>query len=82
MKKFINAKEDIVKELLEGFELLIIYRECAKRLEELGIRIVAHLLGELLTTQEQSGFQLNFAKWDDETLALWNTHAITPAFRK
>ena len=63
-------------------ELLIIYRECAKRLEELGIRIVAHLLGELLTTQEQSGFQLNFAKWDSETLALWNTHALTPAFRK
>ena len=63
-------------------ELLIIYRDCARRLEELGIRIVAHLLGELLTTQEQAGFQLNIAKWDVETLALWNTPALTPAFRK
>ena len=32
--------------------------------------------------EEQAGFQLNIAKWDEEFLRLWNTPAHTPAFFK
>ena len=38
--------------------------------------------GEILTVQEAAGFQLNIAKWDDETLELWNTPCHTPAYSK
>ena len=40
------------------------------------------MVGEILTVQEQAGFQLNIAKWDEETLRLWNTKAHTPVFFK
>lgn len=40
------------------------------------------MVGEILTVQEQAGFQLNIAKWNDEFLRLWNTPAHTPAFFK
>ena len=53
-----------------------------KYLESLGIEVVANMVGEILTVQEQAGFQLNIAKWDDETLRLWNTPAHTAAFFK
>ena len=46
-------------------------------LENLGIEVVANMVGEILTVQEQAGFQLNIAKWDEETERLWNTPART-----
>ena len=63
-------------------ELFIIYRKCVSYLKEKNIEIVANYVGELLTVQEQAGFQLNIAKWDEEFLRLWNTPAHTPAFFK
>ena len=45
-------------------------------------RSLDNMLGEILTVQEAAGFQLNIAKWDDETVALWNTPCHTPAYSK
>ena len=63
-------------------EMFILYKDCVKYLESLGIEVVANMVGEILTVQEQAGFQLNIAKWDEETLRLWNTTAHTAAFFK
>lgn len=45
-------------------EQLIIYRAAAKHLESAGIEIVDGFAGELLTVQEQAGFQMILAKLD------------------
>lgn len=63
-------------------EMYILYKDCVKYLESQGIEVVANMVGEILTVQEQAGFQLNLAKWDDETLRLWNTPAHTAVFFK
>lgn len=63
-------------------EMFILYKDCVKYLEGLGIEVVANMVGEILTVQEQAGFQLNISKWDEETLRLWNTPAHTAAFFK
>ncbi len=65
--------------LMEQFILL---KDCINYLSELGIEVVAHMVGEILTVQEQAGFQLNIAKWNDEFLGYWNTPARTYAFNK
>ncbi len=61
-------------------EQLIIFRKCHKILEEKNIEIVANYVGELLTVQEQAGFQLFIARMDDELLFLWNAKCRTPYF--
>jgi len=63
-------------------EMFILYKDCVKYLEGLGIKVVANMVGEILTVQEQAGFQLNIAKWNDEYLRLWNTPASSFGFRK
>lgn len=63
-------------------EMLILYKDTVEYLNESGIEVVANMVGEILTVQEAAGFQLNFAKWDDEFLRLWNTPAHTPVFFK
>lgn len=63
-------------------EMWILYKDCVHYLESLGIEVVANMVGEILTVQEQAGFQLNIAKWDDVTLARWGTPARTIAFNK
>jgi dihydroxyacetone kinase-like protein len=63
-------------------EMYILYKDCVKYLESLGISVVANMVGELLTVQEQAGFQLNIAKWDDEFLRLWEKPAYAIAFKK
>lgn len=45
-------------------EQLIIYRAAAKYLEAAGVEIVDGYAGELLTVQEQAGFQMILAKLD------------------
>ncbi len=47
-------------------EQLIIYRAAAKELEALGANIVDGYAGELLTVQEQAGFQMILAKLDKD----------------
>ena len=63
-------------------EQLIIYRKCEQVLKAQGIEIVANYVGELLTVQEQAGFQMFMARMDDELLRLWNAPCKTPYLTK
>lgn len=61
-------------------EQLIVYRNAAiisgKRYE-----IVGNHVGELLTVQEQAGFQMCMVRMDDELLSYWNAPCRTPYFK-
>lgn len=59
-------------------EMLIVFRKVYKYLEEKGIKIVANWVEEILTVQEQAGFQLFFARMDAQKVAYWNAPAKTP----
>lgn len=63
-------------------EMLILYKDTVDYLKERGITVVGNMVGEILTVQEAGGFQMNIAKWDDETERLWNTPVHTPVFFK
>ena len=63
-------------------ELFIVYRKCVSCLKEKNISIVAGHVGELLTVQEQAGFQMFMARMDDELLGYWNAPCNTPYFKK
>ena len=63
-------------------ELFIIYRKCVSYLKEKNIEIVANYVGELLTVQEQAGFQMFMARMDDELLHYWNAPCNTPYMKK
>ncbi|GHS87367.1 hypothetical protein AGMMS49957_07090 [Synergistales bacterium] len=63
-------------------ELFIIYRKCVEIAKEKGIEIVANYVGELLTVQEQAGFQMFVARMDDELLGYWNAPCNTPYFKR
>lgn len=63
-------------------EQLIIFRKCYKYLAEKEIEIVANYVGELLTVQEQAGFQMMIARMDDELLSYWNKPCCTPYYKR
>lgn len=63
-------------------EQLILFRGCVKYLEKLGIEVVANMVGEILTVQEQAGFQMFIARMDEELLDYWNVSAKTPYFSR
>lgn len=63
-------------------EMLVLYKDAVEFLKARDVEVVANMVGEILTVQEAAGFQLNIAKWDEETLRLWNTPCHTPAFSK
>ncbi len=63
-------------------EMLILYKDAVEFLKGLGVEVVANMVGEVLTVQEAAGFQMNIARWDDETLRLWNTRIHTPALTR
>lgn len=63
-------------------ELYIVYRKCVEILKEKNIEVVANYVGELLTVQEQAGFQMFMARMDDELLRLWNAPCSTPSMKK
>ena len=63
-------------------ELLIVSRKCYNYLTEKGIEVVANAVGELLTVQEQAGFQMMVARMDDELVHYWNQPCNTPYFKK
>ena len=62
-------------------ELFIVYRKCNEYLKSKGVEIVANYVGELLTVQEQAGFQMFMARMDDELLGYWNAPCKTPYFK-
>lgn len=70
MAKLQVAKGDKVLLYINGvgastlMEQLIVYRAAAKQIEAAGIEIVDGYAGELLTVQEQAGFQMILAKLD------------------
>ena len=59
-------------------EQLIVYRAAVKELAKQDIEVVANFVGEMLTVQEQAGFQMFMARMDDELLRLWNAPCTTP----
>lgn len=63
-------------------ELFIVYRKCVEHLKSKDIEVVASHVGELLTVQEQAGFQMFMARMDDELLGYWNAPCNTPYFKK
>ena len=63
-------------------EMLVLYKDAVEFLKAKGVEVVGNMVGEILTVQEAAGFQLNIAKWDAETEALWNTPCHTPAYSK
>lgn len=63
-------------------ELFIIFRKCVDYLKGKNIEVVANYVGELLTVQEQAGFQMFVARMDDELLGYWNAPCNTPYFKK
>lgn len=62
-------------------EQLIVYRKCCHYLREKNIEIVGNHVGELLTVQEQAGFQMCMVRMDDELLSYWNAPCRTPYFK-
>ena len=63
-------------------ELFIIYRRCEQLLKAKSVEIAANYVGELLTVQEQAGFQMFLARMDDELLRYWNAPCTTPYLKK
>ena len=63
-------------------EQLIVYRAAVKELAKQDIEVVANFVGEMLTVQEQAGFQMFMARMDDELLRLWNAPCTTPYLKK
>ena len=63
-------------------EQLIVFRKCYNYLKEKGIEVAANAVGELLTVQEQAGFQMMIARMDDELIHYWNQPCRTPYFKK
>jgi dihydroxyacetone kinase-like protein len=63
-------------------ELFIVYRKCERLLKAKNIEIVANYVGELLTVQEQAGFQMFLARMDNELLRLWDAPCNTAYFKK
>ena len=78
-KVFIMINGSGATTLMEQFILL---NDCKNYLEDKGIEVIANMCGNLLTVQEQAGFQLNISKWNDEFLNYWNKPAKTYAFSK
>ena len=63
-------------------EQLIVFRRAEQILVERGIQLVANYVGEMLTVQEQAGFQMFMARMDDELVTLWNAPCRTPYLTK
>lgn len=63
-------------------EQLIVYRRCVKHLAELGVEVAANYVGELLTTQEQAGFQMSMVRMNDELVKYWEAPCNTSYLKK
>jgi len=63
-------------------ELLLIYRDSVAYLSSIGIKVIANYVGELLTVQEQAGFQMFMARMDADYLRYWQAPCRTPYMTK
>ena len=63
-------------------EMYIVFRKAAMILKSMGIQMSASYCGEILTTQEQAGFQMMLSRMDTELLELWKTSCKTPYYSR
>lgn len=61
-------------------ELLAASRSVFRRLEREGIRHVAPLIGNYVTTQETKGFSVSLCRFDDDDLRRWTAPSDAPFF--
>lgn len=61
-------------------ELFILFRRIHQSLTTRGVHVLRSAVGEFVTTQEQSGFQLMIARMDGELTALWDAPCDAPYF--
>lgn len=62
-------------------EMFIVFRRVAQLLEEKGIGLAGAQVGELLTVQEQGGFQLSIGRVDEECEKLYNAPCDAPYYK-
>lgn len=81
-----NGTEDVIL-LTNGMggtpqlELYIAHRHAIKVLEEKGLRVARHLVGNFVTSLEMQGFSLSVLGADREMLRLWDAPVQTAALR-
>lgn len=63
-------------------ELYIVYRAAAKLLDDRGITVDRHLVGDWITSLEMAGMSITLLKLDDEMIELWDAPVHTAALRK
>jgi len=63
-------------------ELFVVWRAVAGLLERAGLRLIAPVVGELVTSLDMAGCSLTVAWLDDELERLWLAPADTPAFKR
>jgi dihydroxyacetone kinase len=63
-------------------ELFVLWRAVAGLLERAGVRLVAPVVGELVTSLDMAGCSLTVAWLDDELERLWLAPADAPAFHR
>ncbi|WP_299949924.1 dihydroxyacetone kinase subunit DhaK [uncultured Ruegeria sp.] len=61
-------------------ELLTIWKETRRALDQQGITAIAPMIGSYVTTQEMGGFSISFLEPDDDMLSLWCAPSDTPFF--
>ena len=59
-------------------ELFIIFRKMHNILSEKNITVAKCLIDEIITTQEQAGFQMFIARMDEKLLELWDAPCDSP----
>lgn len=55
-------------------ELSIVFRKAYRELEARGLKVVASRIQELLTVQEQAGFQMIMARLDEDHIDYLNNY--------
>ncbi|MDN6486785.1 MAG: dihydroxyacetone kinase subunit DhaK [Ancrocorticia sp.] len=65
-----------------GYQLDIVFRRVAQRLDDAGIVIARNLVGNYVTSLDMEGVSITIAKADENVLALWDAPVHTPAWRK
>lgn len=62
-------------------ELYIVFRELKRFLDDRGIAIERHLIGNYITSLEMAGCSITLLRLDDELTRLWDAPCVTPALR-
>lgn len=65
-----------------GYQLDIVFRRVAQRLDEAGIVIVRTLVGNYVTSLDMEGVSVTIAKVGEAMLEQWDAPVHTPALRK